>query len=1367
LTKDSVMAGRCVVRGILVVLLGGSVGVEAAPRGFVTNSQSGTVSVVDTASGAVMDTVVVGAGPVGVAVNRAGTRAYVANSGAGTVSVVDTATNAVLATVPVASLPVGVAVNPAGTAVYVTNFASSLVSVIDPATDTLAGSIAVGNGPSGLAVHPSGAVLYVANSLSNTVSVIDTALGTVVTTIPVGSQPEGLALDPSGAFLYVADNGDGTLSIIDTGLGTVSATVTVGGLPSGVAVHPDGSRVYVRNLSGSVSVVSAATHAVVATIPVGGATVPLNFQGLALEPGGTRLYVARPDVNAVAVVDVATNTVTGSVAVGEAPLAFGAFVGPCAAADDCSDGNPCTDDACDVATGRCTHTGNSAPCDDGNACTTGDTCLEGACRAGGPVDCSDGNPCTTDACDPATGACTHANNTASCDDGNACTTGDVCQGGTCTGGPAPSCNDGNPCTDDACNPATGCVHTSNTVPCDDGNACTTGDACQGGACTGGPAPSCNDGNPCTDDACNPATGCVHTSNTAPCNDGNACTTGDACQGGTCTGGPAPSCNDGNPCTDDACNPATGCVHTNNTAPCNDGNVCTTGDVCQGGTCTGTALGCDDANPCTDDLCDSSLGCLHANNNLPCNDANTCTAGDVCNGGVCVGGNVATGCTACQAVAGIPAQGGVFVGTTSGAGSLGATCAVSNNSGERVYRWVPSTSGTATIFTCGTGTDFDTIVYLRSTCGAAGDLACNDDTSGCGVADGSPNAGFHGSRITPTVTAGQPYFIVVDGWNGKLGTYALTVVPPTVCGNNVREGAEQCDGTDVASCASGACDAQCRCVVTPTGFPDLVPEISQVSVERNATVASGDVAEGCAESTSGVDLLRFTVKTRNQGTADFVLGNPGCPAPCTSFPLAVCANPSFICSPAAGHNHPHYNNYARYDLLDASGQSVVVGHKQGFCLLDDGACPNPHYACDNQGLTAGCSDTYSATLGCQYLDITSLPAGSYNLRVTVDPFGRIGELDETNNVVTVPVTIPVATTTSTTTLPATTSTTSTTVPGGTTTTTTTLPPGGACASPTVVPAAGGVFNGTTAGASTLAGTCAQSDNSPEKVFQWTPSVSGTASIFTCSPSGTNFDTIVYVRQATCGGTQIACNDDTAGCGTGDGAANAGQHASRVTPTVTAGQTYFIVVDGWNGRSGNFQLTITPPTPPASTTTSTTLPTTTSTSVPTTSTTTVTSTSSTSVTSSSSTTVTSTTSTSSTVLGQCSAPTVIPAAGGVFTGVTSGASTLAGTCATTNNSPEQVFQWTPTRSGVATIETCSATQTLYDTVLYLRQTPCSTGTQLACNDDLSGCATGDGTANAGFHGSRVTPTVAAGQTYFIVVDGYNGKGGAFRLNVIPPP
>ena len=127
---------------------------------------------------------------------------------------------------------------------------------------------------------------------------------------------------------------------------------------------------------------------------------------------------------------------------------------------------------------------------------------------------------------------------------------------------------------------------------------------------GGLPAVCDDTNICTDDSCDPGMGCVFTPNLAPCDDGNACTTADACAGGICQGGSPPACNDANVCTDDGCDPGSGCTFTPNTDPCDDGNACTTADTCSGSVCqAGPPLVCDDANACTQDSCDTLLGCV--------------------------------------------------------------------------------------------------------------------------------------------------------------------------------------------------------------------------------------------------------------------------------------------------------------------------------------------------------------------------------------------------------------------------------------------------------------------------------------------------------------------------------------------------------------------------------------------------------------------------------------------------------------------------------------------------------------------------------------------------------------------------------------
>jgi outer membrane autotransporter protein len=111
----------------------------------------------------------------------------VANEGSNTVSVIDTATHAVVNTIAVGSLPVGVAVTPDGLHAYVTNV--NTVSVIDTATHAVVNTIAGESNPLGVAVTPDGLHAYVANQDNNTVSVIDTATHAVVNTIAVGSAP--------------------------------------------------------------------------------------------------------------------------------------------------------------------------------------------------------------------------------------------------------------------------------------------------------------------------------------------------------------------------------------------------------------------------------------------------------------------------------------------------------------------------------------------------------------------------------------------------------------------------------------------------------------------------------------------------------------------------------------------------------------------------------------------------------------------------------------------------------------------------------------------------------------------------------------------------------------------------------------------------------------------------------------------------------------------------------------------------------------------------------------------------------------------------------------------------------------------------
>jgi len=324
----------------------------------------------------------------------------------------------------------------------------------------------------------------------------------------------------------------------------------------------------------------------------------------------------------------------------------------------CDDENPCTDQICDAA-GECIHTANQAECDDESVCTLGDHCSNSACVETSNLNCDDGNICTQNLCDPLTGCFTNLLSESPCTDNNLCTLEDICLEGLCVGPVATSCDDGDVCTIDSCDPLTGCSSVVADLACDDGNPCTPTDTCQGGTCTGFGAITCDDGNLCTSDACVNFQGCSFVNNGLACDDGSQCTTTDGCASGACVGLTFLGCDDGNACSNDTCNPVSGCVFTSNSNSCNDGNACTVNDHCQGGGCAGGgAKSCSDGNACTNDSCNPVSGCVFTSNSNSCNDGNACTVNDHCQGGGCGGGGAkncddGNPCTAdsCQPTAG--------------------------------------------------------------------------------------------------------------------------------------------------------------------------------------------------------------------------------------------------------------------------------------------------------------------------------------------------------------------------------------------------------------------------------------------------------------------------------------------------------------------------------------------------------------------------------------------------------------------------------------------------------------------------------------------------------------------------------------------
>ena len=283
---------------------------------YVSNFLLDEVVIVDNVTGNPSTRVPVGGKPVDIAMTRGHDFAYVVNAGSQDVSVVDTLTSQVVDTVPVVGSgvpitnvplignlidplvqpfvrPTGIGLTPSGDKAVVANLVT--ISIIDTNQRQVTKSFLPLAFPSLVSIlsNPSGAFqaflnapftgigsarvactadkAYVTNMITNNVTVIDIPGERVITTIDVGRLPIGIDIDANGTA-HVACALDNTVYQIDTATDqlTGSPILLNALLPFEVVADPVPGTVYVSEFgTGEISVIDTSIGIPVGKIPAG------------------------------------------------------------------------------------------------------------------------------------------------------------------------------------------------------------------------------------------------------------------------------------------------------------------------------------------------------------------------------------------------------------------------------------------------------------------------------------------------------------------------------------------------------------------------------------------------------------------------------------------------------------------------------------------------------------------------------------------------------------------------------------------------------------------------------------------------------------------------------------------------------------------------------------------------------------------------------------------------------------------------------------------------------------------------------------------------------------------------------------------
>jgi DNA-binding beta-propeller fold protein YncE len=299
---------------------------------LVANKAEAAVSVLELPGGRVLATLPTAVGPHEIAVSPDGRRAAVTGYGirgepGRSLTVIDLPSLSVVRTIDLGEYrrPHGAAFLPDGRRVIVTAEANAAVVIVDVEAGTVERGIPTAQqGTHLVALAPGGTRAYTANMGSGTVTAIDLVAMTASEPHPAIEACEAIAVTPDGTQVWTASLERDRIVVLDGRTLAVIGDLAAAGRPIRITPTPDGRSMLVSNVDGSVvQLVDVATRTAtgIALPPRAGASaVPI---GTVISPDSKTAYVALGAEDRVAVIDLATGTITGHLATGRGPDGLG------------------------------------------------------------------------------------------------------------------------------------------------------------------------------------------------------------------------------------------------------------------------------------------------------------------------------------------------------------------------------------------------------------------------------------------------------------------------------------------------------------------------------------------------------------------------------------------------------------------------------------------------------------------------------------------------------------------------------------------------------------------------------------------------------------------------------------------------------------------------------------------------------------------------------------------------------------------------------------------------------------------------------------------------------------------------------------